>query len=246
LFVLNSIRFDHTRFDAAIVDLDGTMVDTLGDFAVSLNHMLADLSLPPVPPAAVEKMVGKGSEHLILSALAHVMASGGGGAASPGGAEARHARAQALFDRAWARYQHHYLAINGQHSQVYPGVVDGLKALRARGLRLACLTNKPTSFAKPLLAAKGLDGFFEFAFGGDAFARKKPDPLPLLKTCEALGTDPARTLMIGDSSNDAKAARSAGCPVLLVTYGYNHGEPVRGVDADGFLDSLAELDRAAA
>ncbi|MDQ0572646.1 phosphoglycolate phosphatase [Variovorax paradoxus] len=243
---MTSLDFDLTRFDAAIVDLDGTMVDTLGDFAVSLNHMLADLSLPPVPPAAVEKMVGKGSEHLILSALAHVMASGGGGAASPGGAEALHARAQALFDRAWERYQHHYLAINGQHSQVYPGVVDGLKALRARGLRLACLTNKPTSFAKPLLAAKGLDGFFEFAFGGDAFTRKKPDPLPLLKTCEALGTDPARTLMIGDSSNDAKAARSAGCPVLLVTYGYNHGEPVRGVDADGFLDSLAELDRAAA
>jgi phosphoglycolate phosphatase len=245
LFVLNSISFDLTRFDAAIVDLDGTMVDTLGDFAVSLNHMLADLSLPPVAPAAIERMVGKGSEHLILSALAHVMSPGEGSAAG-GGPEALHARAQALFDRAWDRYQHHYLAINGQHSAVYPGVIEGLKALRSRGLRLACLTNKPTSFAKPLLAAKGLDGFFEFAFGGDAFSRKKPDPLPLLKTCEALGTAPARTLMIGDSSNDAKAARAAGCPVLLVTYGYNHGEPVRGVDADGFVDSLAELDRAAA
>lgn len=240
---MNSISFDHTRFDAAIVDLDGTMVDTLGDFAVSLNHMLGDLSLPAVAPAAIEKMVGKGSEHLILSALAHVMSSGG---AAPGGADAEmlHARAQALFDQAWERYQHHYLAINGQHSAVYPGVVEGLKALRSRGLRLACLTNKPTSFAKPLLAAKGLDGFFDFAFGGDAFARKKPDPLPLVKTCEALGTAPARTLMIGDSSNDAKAARAAGCPVVLVTYGYNHGEPIRGVDADGFLDSLAEIDRS--
>jgi len=82
-------------------------------------------------------------------------------------------------------------------------------------------------------------------FGGDAFERKKPDPLPLLKTCEALGTQPARTLMIGDSSNDARAARGAGCPVVLVTYGYNHGEPVRGVDADGFVDSLAEFGAAA-
>jgi phosphoglycolate phosphatase len=240
---LNSIGLDLTRFDAAIVDLDGTMVDTLGDFAVSLNHMLADLSLPPVPPAAVEKMVGKGSEHLILSALAHVMAAGDDAVSADG--DTLHARAQALFNRAWDRYQHHYLAINGQHSAVYPGVPEGLKALRARGLRLACLTNKPTAFAKPLLAVKGLDGFFEFAFGGDAFARKKPDPLPLLKTCEALGTAPARTLMIGDSSNDARAARAAGCPVVLVTYGYNHGEPVRGVDADGFVDSLAELSRAA-
>jgi phosphoglycolate phosphatase len=233
LFVLNSISFDHTRFDAAIVDLDGTMVDTLGDFAEALNRMLRDLALPPVAPAAIELMVGKGSEHLIHSALMHVMAPSEGA-----GAEAK---ARALFDRAWERYQHHYLAINGQHSAVYAGVAEGLKALRARGLRLACLTNKPGSFATPLLAAKGLDGFFEFVFGGDAFERKKPDPLPLLKTCEALGTSPARTLMIGDSSNDARAARAAGCPVVLVSYGYNHGEPVRGVDADGFVDSLAEL-----
>ena len=78
-------------------------------------------------------------------------------------------------------------------------------------------------------------------FGGDSFERKKPDPMPLLKTCEALGTSPDRTLVIGDSSNDALAARAAGCPVLLVTYGYNHGQPVRAVDADGFLDSLADL-----
>jgi phosphoglycolate phosphatase len=237
LFVLNSISFDHTRFDAAIVDLDGTMIDTLGDFAASLNRMLDDLSLPHVAPAAIEAMVGKGSEHLIHSALVHVMA--------PSGADAAGAKARALFDRAWERYQHHYLAINGQHSAVYAGVIDGLKALRARGLRLACLTNKPTSFAKPLLAGKGLDGFFDLVFGGDAFERKKPDPLPLLKTCEALGTQPARTLMIGDSSNDARAARGAGCPVVLVTYGYNHGEPVRGVDADGFVDSLAEFGAAA-
>ena len=216
-------RIDLSRFDAAIVDLDGTMVDTLGDFVVALNLMLGDLSLAEVDAAAVETMVGKGSEHLIQSVLRHVGA------------------ADALYERAWARYQHHYLAINGQHSAVYEGVAKGLAALRERGLRLACLTNKPTAFALPLLAAKGLDGYFEQVFGGDAFERKKPDPLPLRKTCEALGTRPARTLMVGDSSNDAKAARAAGCPVVLVSYGYNHGEPVRGVDADGFVDSLLEL-----
>lgn len=242
---LNTLPSDLSRFDAAIVDLDGTMVDTLGDFAASLNRMLDDLSLPHVAPAAIEVMVGKGSEHLILSALVHVMTPAGT-TPPPAEAAALKARAEALFDKAWVRYQHHYLAINGQHSAVYPGVIDGLEALRARGLRLACLTNKPTSFAKPLLAAKGLDGFFELVFGGDAFERKKPDPLPLLKTCEALGTVPARTLMVGDSSNDARAARAAGCPVVLVSYGYNHGEPVRGVDADGFVDSLAELSATAA
>ena len=210
--------------DAAIVDLDGTMIDTVGDFVAALNSTLAELSLPAVAAQTVGTLVGKGSEHLIQSVLHHVGASG---------AE--------LYEQAFARYQHHYLAINGRHSTVYAGVVDGLQALRARGLRLACLTNKPTAFAVPLLAAKGLDGYFELVFGGDAFERKKPDPLPLLKTCEAMGTAPARTLMIGDSSNDARAARAAGCPVVLVTYGYNHGEPIRAVDADGFVDALTAL-----
>ena len=210
--------------DAAIVDLDGTMIDTVGDFVAALNSTLAELSLPAVAAPTVGALVGKGSEHLIQSVLHHVGASGAG-----------------LYEQAFARYQHHYLAINGRHSTVYAGVVDGLQALRARGLRLACLTNKPTAFAVPLLAAKGLDGYFELVFGGDAFERKKPDPLPLLKTCEAMGTAPARTLMIGDSSNDARAARAAGCPVVLVTYGYNHGEPIRAVDADGFVDSLMAL-----
>ena len=92
----------------------------------------------------------------------------------------------ALYDQAWDRYQHHYLQVNGQHSAVFDGVVEGLQGLKARGLRLACLTNKPTAFARPLLQDKGLSAFFEHAFGGDAFARKKPDPLPLRKTCEAL------------------------------------------------------------
>ena len=208
---------------AAIVDLDGTMVDTLSDFAAALNLMLGDLRLPAIERLTIERLVGKGSEHLVRSVLSHV------------GATAH------LYPAAWDAYQRHYLSVNGTHSEVYPGVMEGLTLLKSRGLRLACLTNKPTSFAVPLLSAKGLDGFFSVVFGGDAFEHKKPNPLPLLKTCEALATQPAQTLMIGDSSNDAVAARSAGCPVVLVTYGYNHGQPVRSVDADGFVDSLAQL-----
>ncbi|MDB5730122.1 MAG: phosphoglycolate phosphatase [Variovorax sp.] len=227
-----------SAFDAAIVDLDGTLVDTLGDFVVALNRMLGDLGLPQASAPEVEQRVGKGSEHLVLSVLDHVLAHAG---SAPHAGTTAAGEARALFDRAFALYQRHYLEINGQHSHVYTGAREGLEALRAHGLRLACLTNKPIAFARPLLAAKGLDGFFEQVFGGDDFERKKPDPLPLRKTCEALGAAPARTLMVGDSSNDARAARAAGCPVLLVTYGYNHGEPVRAVDADGFLDSLAEL-----
>jgi phosphoglycolate phosphatase len=226
------------QYDAAIIDLDGTMVDTMGDFVVALNRMLADIAPPGLAAATldadtVSRMVGKGSEHLVRSVLSHVQAQPAPGLPA--------LDAGAVYDQAYASYQQHYAAINGQYSNLYPGVFDGLRGLQQAGLALACLTNKPAGFARSLLQLKGLDGFFSQVFGGDSFERKKPDPLPLLKTCEALGTAPGRTLMIGDSSNDAQAARAAGCPVLLVTYGYNHGQPVRAVDADGFVDSLAEL-----
>lgn len=213
------------EIDAVMVDLDGTMVNTLGDFAEALNRMLADLKLPAIAPQVIENMVGKGSEHLIRSVLAHVGAQD----------------VEALYPQAWQRYEHHYLAINGQFADVYPGVYEGLQALKSMGLRMACLTNKPLSFAKPLLAVKGLDGFFDCVFGGDSFARKKPDPMPLIETCKALGSVPARTLMVGDSSNDAQAAHAAGCPVVLMTYGYNHGQSITAVDASAYLDSLSRL-----
>ena len=119
--------------------------------------------------------------------------------------------------------------------------MQGLRQLQSLGLKLACVTNKPTAYAQELLRSKALDGFFALTLGGDAVQRKKPDPQPLLMACELLGSVPSQTLMVGDSSNDAQAARAAGCPVLLVTYGYNHGQPVRAVDADAFTDSLAEI-----
>ena len=221
----NSISLPQLGIDAVMIDLDGTMVNTLGDFAEALNRMLADLQLPAVAPQAIENMVGKGSEHLIRSVLAHVGAR----------------NIDEMYPQAWQRYEHHYLVINGQFADVYPGVLEGLEQLKAMGLRMACLTNKPLSFAQPLLAAKGLDGFFDFVFGGDSFPRKKPDPMPLVETCKALGSMPARTLMVGDSSNDAQAAHAAGCPVVLVNYGYNHGQPISTVDATAYLDSLAQL-----
>lgn len=208
---------------AAIIDLDGTLVDTIGDFVVALGAMLAAFGKLPVDRAFVERTVGKGSEHLVRSTLAHA------------GVDADR------YELAMVRYQQQYRAINGQHSSVYPGAAEGLALLAARGLKLACLTNKPTEFASGLLHAKGLAQHFGAVFGGDAFEKRKPDPLPLLRTCAALGSLPRETLMVGDSSNDAAAARAAGCPVILVTYGYNHGEPVRGVDADAFVDRLDEI-----
>ena len=220
---------------AIIVDLDGTMVDTLGDFEVALNRTLAGLDLPPITRALVERTVGKGSEHLIRSVLDHQLALPEVTALGRVCA----GRTDVLFDPAWQAYQRHYLAINGQFSAVYPGVLEGLQAWRDQGLPMACLTNKPLAFAQGLLKSKGLDGFFGHVFGGDSFERKKPDPMPLLKTCEAMGVAPSETLMVGDSQNDGMAARAAGCLVALVTYGYNHGEPIEQAPHDWLIETLA-------
>ena len=229
---------DLTQIDAVIFDLDGTLVHTLGDFQVALHRTMADLDLPPVSDALIEQTIGKGSEHLIRSLLAHQLAQPevkGVGQACPA------LSVDALFGRAWQRYQHHYLSINGQFADVYPGVLEALGFFASKGMPMACLTNKPLAFARALLQDKSLAHFFGPVFGGDSFERKKPDPLPILKTCEALGTAVSRTLMVGDSSNDAMAAHAAGCPVVLVTYGYNHGQPVQNTPAAAWLDSLGEL-----
>lgn len=221
------------KLDAAIIDLDGTMVDTMGDFVVAINLMLRDLGHAPVDRSVVALRVGKGSENLVNSVINHVQDQLMLEQAAP--------EKVALFEHALSLYQQHYRATNGQHAQVYPGVLEGLQTLQQAGVKLACLTNKPIGFARELLRLKGLDGFFSQVFGGDSFATKKPDALPVLKTCEALGTLPGQTLMAGDSSNDALAARAAGCPVVLVTYGYNHGVPITQVDADGYVDTLQAI-----
>ena len=227
-----------SSFQAAIIDLDGTMVDTLGDFVVVLHHTLADMGCHPLEVARVSRefvsqVVGKGTDDLLRRSLAHAW-----------GLPDDHPDAVAAVPEAWAHYKQHYERLNGQHAEVFAGVPEGLAQLCALGVPLACLTNKPTAFAEQLLTIKGLRGHFAQVFGGDAFERKKPDPLPLLKTCEALGVPPSQTLMVGDSSNDAQAARAAGCEVLLVTYGYNHGHDITEVPALAHVGRLDEVDWA--
>lgn len=217
---------------AAIIDLDGTMLDTVPDFELALNGMRADFKLAPIGQDVIKPMVGKGSEKLIRDVLA---------------LDYEPERIDAVFDEAMASYQRHYLAINGERSVLYAGVIEGLQAMREQGLRLACVTNKPVAVATPLLAQKGLAPYFELLYGGDSFPKKKPDPMPLLQVCSDFDLAPPSVVAIGDSSNDAEAARAARCYVLTVPYGYNHGRPVQSIDSDGIVNSLldaAELIRA--
>lgn len=210
---------------AAIIDLDGTMLDTVPDFHVAINRMRADFGLAPITQEQIKLMVGKGSENLIRGVLAVDFDAAG--------------VEQRLAD-AMAAYQRYYLGINGDHSELYGEVVAGLEAMTGMGLRLACVTNKPIAFATPLLAQKGLAPYFEIVYGGDSLARKKPDPLPLLQVCADFELAPEQVVAIGDSSNDAEAARAAGCFVLTVPYGYNHGRAIHETDSDGIVSSLLE------
>ncbi len=221
----NSIKSTHGPIRAVIIDLDGTMLDTVPDFHVAINRMRAELNLPPVAREPIAVLVGKGTEHLVRGILALDFDGTG---------------VESRIEQALAAYLRHYLAINGDHCALYPGVIDGLDAMKAAGLRLACVTNKPIAFTIPLLAQKGLAQYFEVVYGGDSLARKKPDPMPLLQVCSDFDLAPAQVVAIGDSSNDAEAARAAGCFVLTVPYGYNHGRAIQETDSDGIVTSLLE------
>jgi phosphoglycolate phosphatase len=219
------MRAGAAAIQAAIIDLDGTMLHTVPDFELALNGMRADFGLAPIDQSTIEPMVGKGSEKLIRDVLALDYDS---------------VRIDAVFDQAMAAYQRHYLAINGERATLFPEVIEGLCALQELGLRLACVTNKPIAFTLPLLERKALSPWFEIVYGGDSLPRKKPDPLPLQQVCRDFGLAPEQVVAIGDSSNDAEAARAAGCFVLTVPYGYNHGRPVQTINSDGIVNSLLD------
>jgi phosphoglycolate phosphatase len=146
----------------------------------------------------------------------------------------------AHLERALRSFGAHYRRLNGSSSAPYPGVLDGLARMRAGGLRLACVTNKAAAFTAPLLQKSGLAGFFDAVVTADQVGARKPHPEPFLFACRELGVEPAAAAVIGDSANDAEAARAAGCRVLLVSYGYSEGRDVRMLDCDALAASFPE------
>jgi phosphoglycolate phosphatase len=222
---LNSLQQKFSNIVGVIVDLDGTMAHTAQDFLVAINAMRRELELPELSLALIESFVGKGTDHLVQRALAVDLPA---------------AQVELNFEQALNLYHHHYHAINGQYVTVYDGVREGLGLMQDKGFRLACVTNKPLAFASPLLQKLELDKYFELVYGGDSFPWKKPDPYPLLQVCKEFAVPPHRVVAIGDSVNDALAARAAGCWVLNVPYGYNHGRPIQEVDSDGIVQTLLD------
>ncbi len=209
---------------AVLFDLDGTLLDTVPDLHAAVSAMLADLGRPPLPLDAIRSYVGRGIGNLVKRALA--------GALDVDEAAAPPADALASFKR-------HYARENGRTATLYPGVIDGLEAMKKMALPLAVITNKASAFTLPLLELTGLAAYFDVVVSGDVLPRIKPDPMALVWTCGRLDVSPADALFIGDSINDFRAARAAACHVFLVPYGYNEGRDVHELDGDAIVPTIA-------
>jgi phosphoglycolate phosphatase len=208
---------------AVLIDLDGTLIDTLPDIHAALGVMCRGLALAAPPIETVRGWIGKGSLKLVESVLNNQAI------ASP---VAPH---QAL-----AAYLNAYDEINGRYAKVYPGVVEGLERFRHHGIQAACVTNKPHRLAENLLETCKLRAHLAAVMGGDEHVALKPAPDLLIAMARTLGADLDKTLMLGDSENDLAAARAAGCSCLLVDYGYSPLVPVQVLGADAIVSTLGE------
>ena len=211
---------------AVVIDLDGTLLDTAPDIAEAAQRMLRDLDMAPVDLEKIRSYIGNGIANLVKRALTGEM----------------HGKPDdALFARALPQFEKHYDEVLYRETRPYPGVMEGLNALRDAGYTLVCITNKAQRFTLPLLAAMGMKDYFDLILSGDSLPRKKPDPLPLRYAAIYYEIQPEDMLLVGDSLNDSQAARAAGCPVVLLPYGYNGGKDVREQDCDAVIESLPEV-----
>lgn len=210
---------------ALLIDLDGTLLHTAPELAESANRMLRDMGRPAVSQDLLMSYIGNGIVWLVKRALTGDM----------------HAEPDAaLFEKALPIFEKHYTALLLQ-SKPFDGVIDGLNAMQTAGFRLGCITNKVARYTEPLLKGVGLAKYFEIVLAGDTLPEKKPHPMPLLHAAKFFGVPVEKLLLIGDSLSDTTAARAAGCPVVCVPYGYNHGEPVETLDLDAVIPTLRDV-----
>jgi phosphoglycolate phosphatase len=210
---------------AIVIDLDGTLLHTAPELAESANLMLRDMGRAPVSQDLLKSYIGNGIHWLVKRALTGDMY------AEPDAA---------LFDQALPIYEKHYTAL-ACNSKPFQNVVQGLDAMKAAGFRLGCITNKVERYTTPILKSADLAKYFEIVVAGDTLPEKKPHPMPLLHSAKFFGVPIENLLLVGDSLSDAQAARAAGCPIICVPYGYNHGEPVETLNVDAVIPDLAAL-----
>jgi len=209
-----------------LIDVDGTLVDSVPDLAYCVDEMMKQLDMPTHGEAKVRNWVGNGVERLTRRALIGQLDG------EPD---------DALFEKAYPIFLDLYAENTSKRSCLYPGVEEGLAYLEAEGYKLGCVTNKASQFTIPLLKDLGAHDHFEIIICGDTLEKKKPDPMPLLHAADFFGVKPENAMMLGDSISDVKASRAAGFQIVCMSYGYNHGDDIRDANPDAVIDSMAEL-----
>jgi phosphoglycolate phosphatase len=209
-----------------LIDLDGTLVDSVPDLTYCVDKTMEALGMPPRGEARVRLWVGNGIVRLVHRALTGNM---------DGEAD------QALYERALPIFKAMYAEHTCVDSHLYPGVKEGLALLKDAGYRMGCVTNKPAQFTEPLLEKLGIRSHFAIVISGDTLPQQKPHPEPLLHAARFFGVHPEHALMVGDSVSDVKASRAAGFTIVCMSYGYNHGQDIRAAQPDAVIDSLVEL-----
>jgi len=210
-----------------LFDFDGTLIDSAPDLALAINHMLARLGRSGFEETRIRGWVGNGAKTLVERAL---RASFDGDSPHP-----------ALLDEALKIFLAFYADNLAVRTVVYPFVPEVLHRLRARGYRMAIVTNKPYAFIEPILHSMGMDDLFDFTLGGDSLPVKKPDPQPLLHVCETLGIARENAVMVGDSKNDILAAKAASMHCIGLGYGYNYDEDIAAYEPDLVLEDFCAL-----
>lgn len=198
------------RYDTYIFDLDGTLVDSVPDLSLALNHALNYLDFSPVSSEQVRQWVGNGSKKLVERALRSL-------------GNWNEENQASLHNQFLVSYEQFL----NQESQLYPKVLETLKLLSCHNKKIALLTNKPIQFVEPLLRSLGIVEYFQILVGGDSLPEKKPHPMPLLHIMETLGVCSEACLMIGDSRSDVLAAQAADVDCILLEQGYNQGLNLR-------------------
>ena len=212
--------------DMILIDVDGTLVDSVPDLAFCVDEMMRHLGREPWGEARVRDWVGNGVERLVRRALIGQLNG------EPDEAE---------FGRAYPVFLDLYADNTSKRSLLYPGVLEGLDYLKVAGYALGCVTNKAEQFTLPLLKDLGIYEYFSIVICGDTLEQKKPHPAPLLHAAEFFKVRPGQSLMVGDSISDVKAARAAGFQIACLPYGYNHGEDIRVAEPDVIIETLAHL-----
>lgn len=213
-----------TTYDTIVFDLDGTLVDSVPDLTLGLNHALATLKYESVLQSDVRSWVGNGSLKLIERALAHL---GLLDASQVGALHKQFLKSYELF--------------LCKESTLYPGVLALLKRLHQQGKTLVLLTNKPIQFVPDLLTNLGIGHFFSFILGGDSLAEKKPHPLPLFHIFETLNINPEQCLMVGDSRSDIVCAQQAGVHSVALLQGYHQGIDLAALEPTYVFDDVSAL-----